>query len=676
MRTKIFYKLVIPLLLFLFIILSIFISTVYILSLQKRDALIVNLAGRERMLSQKMFKELLLFEKTKDTKFNDSLVNTKKVFETTLYALAKGGEVPLDLKWEKSDILPVADDEEVVAQLNKVIDIWNEFQEKSNSFLQIKDYTNLESIIAINSNLLIEMDKAVVLFQKNAEKKVGYLKAIQIFFLIFGLTVFIFSSLIDHYGLLKPILHITQVVTALSRAKGDLTHRIPVETKDEIGTLANSFNQFTSSLKVSLMKVFSSFRKNIVSISRIGRKLKQFTININHIENQLTESKVDIENISQATDEQSVALEHMAEVTQNLSTVVESLNSISTSLNSRAVESRQEIIDVSRILNEIKGKVESFSHKNHELSEKALVINKVTETINGISKRTNLLALNASIEAARAGEYGKGFSVVASEVGKLAEESKRTIDEISSNLRIIIEEIENNSKESNSIADKINYVYLRNQQTIDKLTQIFNNIDGINMNAELIFTKTHDLSSGAEEVASTAKMIHGNAQTVYGKFNHICDLENSMVEEIHQIQNNMEEIINNTTASVNHLSTISLFEPTEFNQELDNARNAHLEWVKKLEKTFENVVDQQSVVNQNGCGRSPGPVSSPTTIETFVLSLPSEREIDLVHKLVHSSATPIFGDLDRGDMSSARSKLKEVESASQKLIALLAKVKY
>ena len=671
MRTKIFYKLVIPLLLFLFIILSIFISTVYILSLQKRDALIVNLAGRERMLSQKMFKELLLFEKTKDTKFNDSLVNTKKVFETTLYALAKGGEVPLDLKWEKSDILPVADDEEVVAQLNKVIDIWNEFQEKSNSFLQIKDYTNLESIIAINSNLLIEMDKAVVLFQKNAEKKVGYLKAIQIFFLIFGLTVFIFSSLIDHYGLLKPILHITQVVTALSKAKGDLTHRIPVETKDEIGTLANSFNQFTSSLKVSLMKVFSSFRKNIVSISRIGRKLKQFTININHIENQLTESKVDIENISQATDEQSVALEHMAEVTQNLSTVVESLNSISTSLNSRAVESRQEIIDVSRILNEIKGKVESFSHKNHELSEKALVINKVTETINGISKRTNLLALNASIEAARAGEYGKGFSVVASEVGKLAEESKRTIDEISSNLRIIIEEIENNSKESNSIADKINYVYLRNQQTIDKLTQIFNNIDGINMNAELIFTKTHDLSSGAEEVASTAKMIHGNAQTVYGKFNHICDLENSMVEEIHQIQNNMEEIINNTTASVNHLSTISLFEPTEFNQELDNARNAHLEWVKKLEKTFENG-SRDLELNHHRCifGIFYHSTATPSGHEK------EWREIDLVHKLVHSSATPIFGDLDRGDMSSARSKLKEVESASQKLIALLAKVKY
>ena len=380
---------------------------------------------------------------------------------------------------------------------------------------------------------------------------------------------------------------------------------------------------------------------------------------------------MDIENISQATDEQSVALEHMAEVTQNLSTVVESLNSISTSLNSRAVESRQEIIDVSRILNEIKGKVESFSHKNHELSEKALVINKVTETINGISKRTNLLALNASIEAARAGEYGKGFSVVASEVGKLAEESKRTIDEISSNLRIIIEEIENNSKESNSIADKINYVYLRNQQTIDKLTQIFNNIDGINMNAELIFTKTHDLSSGAEEVASTAKMIHGNAQTVYGKFNHICDLENSMVEEIHQIQNNMEEIINNTTASVNHLSTISLFEPTEFNQELDNARNAHLEWVKKLEKTFENG-SRDLELNHHRCnfGIFYHSTATPSGHEK------EWREIDLVHKLVHSSATPIFGDLDRGDMSSARSKLKEVESASQKLIALLAKVKY
>ncbi|MBP9164889.1 MAG: type IV pili methyl-accepting chemotaxis transducer N-terminal domain-containing protein, partial [Leptospiraceae bacterium] len=219
MRTKIFYKLVIPLLLFLFIILSIFISTVYIVSLQKRDALIVNLAGRERMLSQKMFKELLLFEKTNDKKFNESLANTRKVFETTLHALANGGKVPLDLKWEKIDILPVADEEEVVAQLRKVIDIWTEFKEKSDSYLQTKDNSKLERIIDINSNLLIEMDKAVVLFQKNAERKVEYLEGIQIFFLIFGLAIFIFSSFIDHFGLLKPILHITHVVTELSKAK-------------------------------------------------------------------------------------------------------------------------------------------------------------------------------------------------------------------------------------------------------------------------------------------------------------------------------------------------------------------------------------------------------------------------------------------------------------------------
>ena len=671
MRTKIFYKLVIPLLLFLFIILSIFISTVYIVSLQKRDALIVNLAGRERMLSQKMFKELLLFEKTNDKKFNESLANTRKVFETTLHALANGGKVPLDLKWEKSDILPVADEEEVVAQLRKVIDIWTEFKEKSDSYLQTKDNSKLERIIDINSNLLIEMDKAVVLFQKNAERKVEYLEGIQIFFLIFGLAIFIFSSFIDHFGLLKPILHITHVVTELSKAKGDLTYKIPTQTKDEIATLANSFNHFTDSLKVSLMKIFSSFRMNIVSISRIGRKLKQFTTNIHHIESQLTKSKSDIESISLATEEQSKALKHITDVSQNLSDIVESLNSISTSLSNRAVDSRQEIIDVSGIINEIKERFEFFSRKSQELSEKALIINKVTETINGISKRTNLLALNASIEAARAGEYGKGFSVVASEVGKLAEESNRTIGEIDINLKIIIEEIENNSKESSKIADKINYVYSRNQETIDKLSEIFKSIGGINTNSELISTKTNVLGAGIEELAATARMIHENAQTVYGKFNQICDLEISMVEEIHQIQDNMEEIINDTTISVNNLSTISLFEHTEFNQELDNARNAHLEWVKKLENTFQNG-SRDLELNHNRCnfGIFYHSTASPIGHEK------EWNEIDSVHKLVHSSALPIFGDIDRGDISTARSKLSEVEKASQKLIGLLAKVKY
>lgn len=671
MQTKVLYKLMFPILLFLFIILSIFLSTFYIISLQKRDALIVNLAGRERMLSQKMFKELLLHEKLKDEKYKASLNNTINVFDTTLHGLTFGGEVPLDLNWEKKEILPPVKNEEILSQLNKVIAIWKQFKENSESYKETNSVASFESIVNTNADLLIEMDKAVVLFQQDAEHKVVYLKTIQISFILIGVALFFLASYIILIRVVKPIVHLAKYVSELSKSQGDLTYRIPIVTHDEIGNLGTSFNSFTSMLRLNLMSIFSSFRFNVVSISKIGRKMKEFTDHIRVIEKQLTESKTEVHTISQATHEQAKALNHIADVSQNLSSIVEDLSFISHSLSQQASESQREIIVVSDIIKEVRENILSFSEKNKVLSEKAQVINKVTETINGISEQTNLLALNASIEAARAGEYGRGFSVVAVEVGKLAEESKKTIDEISKNLKIIIHEIQNNSLESEKIADRINFIYSKNQDAISKLSGIFTNINGINSNTGLISDKTQNLGAGTEEVAATAKLINENAETMHGKINEICDKENVMIAEIHKIRDDMETIINKTTDSINSLSTISLFEQSEFNQELDNACNAHLEWVKKLENALSGGSrDMEMSHNRCNFGIFYHSTATPHGKKEDWAS------IDDLHKQVHSSALTVFSLIDSGDIHSAKAKVEEVKRVSEKLLGILNKVKY
>ena len=99
-----------------------------ITNMQKRqdhDGIVINLAGRQRMLSQKMTKEALLFAKGEISK--SDLINTVEVFDKTLNALVHGGKAPLDLNQSKSTVLPLPKNLEIKAQLEKVKSLWKDF---------------------------------------------------------------------------------------------------------------------------------------------------------------------------------------------------------------------------------------------------------------------------------------------------------------------------------------------------------------------------------------------------------------------------------------------------------------------------------------------------------------------------------------------------------------------
>ncbi len=178
------------------IILSMFTVTWYTTSLQKADSLVINLAGRERMLSQKMSKDLFLFSFSKDAiekeKLALSIRNTMKVFDISLTALTFSGKAPLtlDLKGEYSECPKAV--EPVFSQLKKVQNIWKKFSLPMEEILSGKS-NSLDYIIKNNMVLLAEMNKAVVLLQKVSEKKVSNLIIFQTIGVLFGLALMVIS---------------------------------------------------------------------------------------------------------------------------------------------------------------------------------------------------------------------------------------------------------------------------------------------------------------------------------------------------------------------------------------------------------------------------------------------------------------------------------------------------
>jgi len=140
------------------------------LRLQKYDSVRINLSGRQRMLSQKMTKEILLYNFGGVSK--DAVLSTVKVFDTTLIALKDGGDAPLDLSMTEFEAIPEMENKETKDQLEKVMSSWSTFKQKIESVLENNDSSSMNYIIDNNTKLLNEVDAAVAMMQHNAEEKI------------------------------------------------------------------------------------------------------------------------------------------------------------------------------------------------------------------------------------------------------------------------------------------------------------------------------------------------------------------------------------------------------------------------------------------------------------------------------------------------------------------------
>ena len=179
-----------------------------------------------------------------------------------------------------------------------------------------------------------------------------------------------------------------------------------------------------------------------------------------------------------------------------------------------------------------------------DLTNKSNEIAKITTVISDIAEQTNLLALNASIEAARAGDAGKGFSVVASEVGNLAEQSKQATENISE----IILELQNKANTSNEVVDKLlNSNNKQNElvrETKEVFTTISNNVNDIsNKNSvvkesiEEVLSSNQDIVKAILNISSISEETMANTEETYAMSSEHVNLGNDALQIVDKIKN-------------------------------------------------------------------------------------------------------------------------------------------
>ncbi|MBL3732180.1 MCP four helix bundle domain-containing protein [Lysinibacillus sp. HST-98] len=300
--------------------------------------------------------------------------------------------------------------------------------------------------------------------------------------------------------------------TAKVIAEGDLSGEdINVKTNDEIGVLADSFNEMKRKLHSIINNVAANVEQTTAAAEQLAASTDQVAISSNEVANRIgvtsegaNQSAMTGRESATAMDETAHGIQRIAEATQLL--------------NSKALDTQVIANEGGKTLQTAENQMAVIQQSSHEtnerikqLSAQSIEIEKIIKVITDITEQTNLLALNAAIEAARAGEHGKGFAVVADEVRKLAEESKASAHQIVDLTTSIQQETNAVEKAVSVTVQNVEegVTFIQNAQvsfdTIMKAIQeITSQIEEVSASTEEISASTEEVAASVSEMASTA----------------------------------------------------------------------------------------------------------------------------------------------------------------------------
>ena len=341
-----------------------------------------------------------------------------------------------DYKLLKDDMSKIVNETESKNNIDSFLNLDNNFMKSFESVKKTGFLITESELLAINfselnlrlSGILNDINsvlkKDIDEINASVVSETGTFIWVVMIITVIGLLVSLLFGFLVRRSITAPVNDLVDMSKDIAQGEGDLTKRIMVTGKDELGELSTWFNMFLERLN------------NMVS------KIKKHAANINVSSQEMALGNQDLSNRtnqqSSSLEETATAMEEINSIVQNNAEDAKNANEITQKAQKSVVDSRTELLDaVNNSIEMNQDMLQNLQSTNkdvvsamEEIMESSKKIEGIITLMNDIAFQTNLLALNASVEAARAGEHGKGFAVVASEVRKLAHRSSKASTEI------------------------------------------------------------------------------------------------------------------------------------------------------------------------------------------------------------------------------------------------------
>ncbi len=341
----------------------------------------------------------------------------------------------------------------------------------------------------------------------NGESTLMVVINVSILVLILGIVM----ALIISQKISRPIRTVMDRMNLLTN--GDLTQE-PLETnlRDETGQLMNATNEMSGHMRELLTKI------NVVS-ETVSAQSEELTQSSNEVTSGAEQIAVTMQELAAGAETQANTSSDLSYKMSTFATNVQEANENGQQINQASsgilemtdkgsqlmASSTKKMIEIDHIVKDSVQKVKDLDSQSQEIFKLVVVIKEVAD-------QTNLLALNAAIEAARAGEHGRGFSVVAEEVRKLAEQTAssvtditRIVNNIQNGFNVVTESLQDGYKEVEQGTSQIT-------TTGETFKEISSSVTGMVENIKIVSAKLLDISTNSQEMNSSIQEIAATAE--------------------------------------------------------------------------------------------------------------------------------------------------------------------
>ena len=335
------------------------------------------------------------------------------------------------------------------------------------------------------------------------------------------------------------------IMQAMDKAgNGDLTSKVEsIENNDELGAIAHSYNKMIDDFSVMIKDT----KNSINMLNEKNDLLNESFGELKDHSNQISSTMMQIASVS---NEQAKGSDLVVRETENLSDIIEevshSLSDMELFCESLEKISKSGIDTINKLVEGSRNTVKATEEINdsvNNVSESSKEIENIIVLINEISEQTNLLALNAAIEAARVGEKGKGFAVVAEEIGKLAEESKKSTNNIQKIISTMQEKITDTVENINNVNNVISNQNDNVKNTEGSFTDIFEKVLNLNDSVRVISELNNKMVSKKDVISESMQNLAAGIEETSASTEEITSYTESQLVITDKADNLSKEIV-------------------------------------------------------------------------------------------------------------------------------------